>query len=70
MFPIFANKRFTTTVNAVVNNSNWQLFSKQKNFHISKMRTKSLVTFSDFFDGSNHPYLKIRLPNKIFILND
>ena len=42
--------------------------SERKNFHTLKVRAKQLV--KTFYDGSNHPQLKIRLRNRSFILND
>ena len=68
-FQIFVNKGFTTSLNDAVNHSSWQLFFEAK--ELSRIKSVNETTGQDvktFYDGSNHPYLEMRLRNRSFIL--
>ena len=53
---IFINKSFTTSLNAAVNHSSWQLFFEAK--ELSHIKSENEMTGQDvytFSEGSNHP---------------
>ena len=70
-FRIFVNKSFKTSSDDTVNHSSWQPHFEAKEF--SHVKSESETTGQNvltFYDGSNHPQLKMQLRNKSFILNE